>query len=272
MIRRTLTLLAIELGKLRRQAFPLVCLLAIAAVTVATAWFTARDCRNGFDSLARCLQVAVPLAAIFLVALGALQFSSEASLGVLRLILPKPIHRGEWVLAKALCLCLAAALVLAVVAGVGAGAVQLLHGFAEIRDATFTDHVHRTREAMVQDFAIGVGLVLLPLVAAALFGFVVSTVIENSGVAVAVATVLYLVLTAAVSVGLHQAGPYHGVPAVFTSFLTWPIDAIDQFSRGVYTYKWKRPDILLSLVVPAAYAAAFATGAWVWFRRKDVLV
>ncbi len=271
MLGRTLTLLGIEWLKLRRQPFPLVCSAAILLVTVVTALFTAPGCENGFDSLARCLNATVPLAAIFLVALGALQFSSEATHGVLRLVLPKPIRRGEWVLAKALCLSLATVLLLALIVAVAGAVVAALHGFQEIRDKTFQEVVHRARDAMFRDVGLAVALLLPPLMAAALFGFLCSTLVDNAGIAVAVAVVVYLVIHAAVQVGFHHPGPYNGLPVFFSSFLGWPIDAIDQFSRGIYTYRWKPHHLALNVAVPFGYWLAQLVAAWLWFRRKDVL-
>jgi hypothetical protein len=186
-------------------------------------------------------------------------------------VLPRPFHRGEWVLARALVLSVCALALVVGIVGIATLVVGGVHGFADIRDPQF-DVVHRLRGQMVREVALAAALVLPALVAAALFGLLCSVLMDNAGIAVAVATVVYLVLDAAVGIAFLRPGPYQGLPVFFSCYLSWPLDALDQFSRGIYTYKWKSFDVFLNVTVPAVYASALTTATWLWFRRKDVLV
>jgi ABC-type transport system involved in multi-copper enzyme maturation permease subunit len=193
---------------------------------------------------------------IFLIVFGAMLIAEETRSGTIRAALAGPVHRSEFYAAKAVTALLYTAALTLVVLVVSAGLAALRFGFGPVADEFGT--VYGTGEAL-GNFLLAFFLSWVPLGAMAMYALLVSTLIENSGAAVAVGIgTVYIIDFTKPLIGID--------PYVFTGYIGYPWQVMGQVAQGV-SCQW-RPDVWGMLAICGAYAlVAFAAGLCVFVRR-----
>ncbi|MHC4605555.1 MAG: ABC transporter permease [Planctomycetota bacterium] len=191
-------------------------------------------------------------------------FAGEFDRGTIKLLLTRPVTRTDLFLAK----CATAVLVTAFFTGL-AICVSLIFGLSRGElgpvwdDQSYT--ISSTFQA-IQDHAVkAVLLVLLPTLAAAFLGLLISSLTESSGYAVAGGLVFYIVLDSAVSFLSKGAASWF-----FNYYPGRALEALGRFAEGT-SERWG--DVMRGwgpALVPLITAAVFAAAAFVRFRSRDI--
>ncbi len=181
--------------------------------------------------------------------------ASEDHNGTLKTILTRSLHRGQVFAGKALAAATYAALALAVMGAVAIVAGSLKSGFHPLTTLSGTTVSAPRALALV---AASLAVYLLPMLAIACIGLLLSSVTRNSAAAV-VGTLLIALLLQLLGIlpGLGGLKPYL-LPTQFQAwqgFLRIPID-------------WA--PVVRAAWVSAAYALPCLAGAYLVFLRRDV--
>ncbi|MBI5368278.1 MAG: ABC transporter permease [Planctomycetes bacterium] len=292
MPKRIFHLTGIELYKLAHQPLAYAVFALALAVTALTALVSAPSATSGYHALARAWHYGTQAGALALLLLGSLSMSSETTQGTLRLLLTRPIHRGELYLAKACALLLVAGLLQAAIVGGGAALVGVARGYGDVVDPQYHKYVYFTNAEMMRYSLQAAALGLLSLMAVALLGLAVSTLVENAGVAVALAILLYVPLGMVpelarlsgiwIDMRLHagRTADLLGVLArtlglwVLNPHVEYPFEALQQLGEGIANarsrLRWE--NVRWEILVPATYMVVTSAVGVLHFRRKDVLV
>ena len=184
MTRRVLNMFLAELTRcLRlRQTWAGVAAVAVAVAVMLARGGVARDGRADYDFIARAMPAGIGLAAfIMLLAWSACLVAPELGSGSIRLVLTRPVRRGEYVLGKFLAAAAYAAL-LALEASALAWAAAAVLG--EITGVEFGGELLFTKEEMAFAWLGGTALAMLPLLAGAALGLFISCCTRSTGLAV----------------------------------------------------------------------------------------
>lgn len=275
MIRRVSRLVAAEGLKLSSHPFLYVALGVTAAgillaellqpllmgqkETAWRSWHSAQLFTYGF-------QLGHKLATFVLLVFSAMMFAGEFDRGTIKNLLTRPVTRGEIFLAK-----------LATTAGLG----LLLYAFVLAVSAAWalwrgelgpvwddSQYVMmRTSAEMMGHVRKALWTALPAFLAAGMLGLLVSTLLESSGFAVAMALVLYVfgdVVTGLLGQGLQQK--------VFLYYGPYALEKLRLFAEGSTTRWNARVDEGgLALWVPLAWMLAMLPAAFGIFKRKNVV-
>ena len=303
MVRRILRLTLVEFSKLRCQKFIYLALIIILLTVVLTvvspklitpaenAELETPAVVNGFEPMVKGCLNGFKIAVLFLLIFGSLMISNETNTGTLRMVLGRPFRRSEFFLAKGLTLVLIALLIAGLIQVISLGLAGYLYGFTDIMDPTYPDYEpYALKAEMFRYTFYSVVMFLIPLISVAFLGLFISTLIENTGVAVAVAILLYLPLDYLVIGLFDQLAPY-----IFNNYLdyyfvtfqdmtgtileeSWRFKIIDDFlgvgqtgEEAVFD-SGKKLAVLGSLLVPFIYIILFSFISLFIFKKKDVLV
>jgi ABC-2 type transport system permease protein len=189
--------------------------------------------------------------------------AGDAAWGNLRYLLMRPVPRGRLLVAKA---AVAAALIWASTILVALAALLgglLLFGahpvtFPGTGPLPFVHGFRLGAGALLFRTAVATGYVALGLTALLALGMLFSTLTDNATSAIAATVGVYIV--SEILDGVTQLGQ------VRYAFPTHYLDAWrDMFLANRYP-----TDMVVGLVVQAAYLVVFGTAAVLWFRRKDI--
>jgi len=169
------------------------------------------------------------IASFLLVIFGSLSIAGEFDKGTIRLILTRPVTRTEVFLAKCLTGLGLAALFYAVVLGLSFGFGCLRGELGPVWDGE-QGLVLSTTEAISSHAVKAVGMSAAGVLAAVFLGLAVSTVVESSGFAVAIALTLFI----GVDLGLGLVREDH-TRYVFSWYPSYAFETLRSFSEGSST-------------------------------------
>jgi ABC-2 type transport system permease protein len=275
MIRRIARLVAAEGLKLSAHPFLYVALVVTAAGVLLAEWLqpllqgqkeTAWRSLHSAMLFSYGFQLGHKLATFVLLVFSSMMFAGEFDRGTIKNLLTRPVTRGEVFLAK-----------LVTTAGLG----LLLYGFALAVAAAWalgrgelgpvwddSQYVMmRSGEEILGHVRKALWTALPAFLAAGFLGLLVSTLVESSGFAVALALVLYVfgdVVTGLLGASLQQK--------VFLYYGPYALEKLRLFAEGSTT-RWNAQvdEGRLALGVPLAWAAAMLPVAFAVFRRKNVV-
>lgn len=238
----------VELSKALRQRITylgpaLVLLVILLALLIHP---MRRDGISDYDFIAFATPLALNLLGfVLLLVFGASQVSSEMGSGTIRTVLVHPVLRHEYGLAKLLVI-VTYALALTLAAAASAWLLVLLLG--DMSGITYGGEVIYTDRDMRHTYLLGLGMNLLPQIAAAGFALMISTFTRSTGTAVAMALGLWIVS----DIAKH---PLNIAPYLFTSYTetSWMVfqERCDALSTATFppAYYWLVATSLFTAVV-----------------------
>ncbi|MHC5010642.1 MAG: ABC transporter permease, partial [Planctomycetota bacterium] len=186
-LRRILRLFGVEWMKTRRSLLFKSGLLATAAVTLlGAATYDPLPGSTGWTLVSHSLGAGMWGAEVFLLVLGAISLSGEATGGTLKMMLPHAYRRSDWILAKGLVLLLVAVLFAAVVVVAGVLHAQFTQGLGDVTrelepmfgEERGTVELFQTGAVMQAHFMEAVVSGLAALAATALLGVLLSSLFD----------------------------------------------------------------------------------------------
>lgn len=294
MFSRIWRIVLVEVYKLTRQrlfylALVLMGLTVLGSIYADKIFGSAKEPSPGFIILTRALLNGFKIGAIWLVIFGSLSIAGEMTAGTIKNTLIRPYRRSEWFCAKILVLVALILLTVLIVGLPSLGLVGGTYGFRDITDPVIKDYVHLSKPIMERYLAYSLVLLILPLMAIALFGLFISVLVREVGSAVALAILLYLALDYLVLGFFEQLAPF-----CFNYYLDWYLVTCRDIAQGIlgeigkfqvidqvlglgptitsYTTETNIMPLLKSIFVPLSYSLIFGMGALVVFQRKDILV
>jgi ABC-type transport system involved in multi-copper enzyme maturation permease subunit len=278
MLSRTWTLTKIELYKLIKQKifYITICLLIIVVgVSVVSEKFThsGKIAINGFNPLISGCLNGFRISAFLILILGSLLFASETTFGTIKTILVAPIKRSELFMAKAMTIIILAIMFTIIIESISFISSWVIYGFADITDPTFPEIVHLSKLEMLRYVVYAFIHIVLPVITIGLMGLFISTLIENAGIAVAIAIIAYLIFD------IFIIGMFENVSSfLFNYYLNYYLATLKDISEGVLQEIWKfkvinlffkiqqedtlidvprKIEIIKSIVIPIFYSASF---------------
>lgn len=195
---------------------------------------------------------------ISIIAFAAMLVAEETGTGTIRAALAAPVHRGELYLAKAV-IGLFYMMVLSVAALLFSVALGHIHyHFGAVADSAGV--VYGRNQAM-QQFLLGYALSWIPLSALVMYGLLISTLIRNPGVAVAVGIcTLFLIDFTKHLVGLD--------PYIFTRHINFSWLILQQLAQGM-DYQW-RPEVWNMIALSGVSTVVTFGAGLILFVRQDL--
>lgn len=250
-----------ELTKAFRRKFSfagpvLVVLVVLSTLAVRP---VTRDGSGDYTFIAYATPLALNLVGLlFLLTYCAALVSSELAAGTVCLVLTRPLRRHEFVAAK-LMLGMTMAVLLT---GVAAGAAWVATlALGDLIGVSYGAEVLYTNVEMLQAYALGAALCLLPQFAAVAFAVMVSSLTRSTGAAIG-CTVAFWVLIDAVKYPLRFA------PYVFSTYLETPWQVFADRCIGLDS-AWL-PDALYVAATSAGFFILFAGVSILALRRRDL--
>lgn len=274
MMRRVGRLVQTELMKLSAQRFFYVALLLVAAATLTAELLFARGrspketswgSLHALQLFSEGWDIGLTLATFVLVMFSSMMMAAEYDRGTIKVLLTRPVTRGDFFLSKVLSVLLLAVFLFAFVLFASLVPALSLGALGPVWDDTA--YLIQREAAEINAHAVrAVGICALSFVAAGFLGLLVSTWTESSGYAVAIALILYLVgyfLTKFVVDDVQEKLFFHYGP--------YAVGKLKEFAGGGTT-KWAPRVVERSthITVPLAYIAAFVPVAYGLFRNKNI--
>lgn len=277
---RVIRLIRVELMKLFLHPFFPIAVAILAAVTLLGAWAfepktTIWSGPHALLLFALGAKSGLKIAAFLLVVFGSLSFAGEFDKGTIRLMLTRPVTRTELFIAKCLTGLSLAALFFILVLALSFGFGCLRGELGPVWDGE-QGLILSTSEGISAHAAKAVGMSVAGILAAVFLGIAVSTFVESSGFAVAIALTLFI----GVDLGLGLVREEH-TRYVFSWYPSYAFETLRSFAEGSSTL-WRpaaesRVTLLgivkmpIWLAVPAASAAICSLVGYVLFRARNIL-
>jgi len=272
---RVIRLTRAELLKLVHHPFFLAALGLLAAATIFGAWGqtaffgTKPTVWRGPHALlifAWGAKSGLKMASFLLVIFGSLFFAGEFDKGTIKILLTRPVTRTEVFLAKCLTGLMLAGLLFGAVLALSFGFGCLRGDLGPVWDSeqyistTSADELSAHAAKAVRLSAAGV-------VAAVFLGIAVSTFVESSGLAVAMALALFIGMDLGLGFVREDQARY-----VFSWYPSYAFEILRSYAEGSAT-RWRSTidDRMTWLYVPGASAGFFAAVGYVFFRIKNIL-
>lgn len=258
-----LPLLHNEITKAARRKLPYFGIFALALLAVLIYFVSGHlpntTGSNGWGYVAFSMQcLFADIGPLFVIVFSGMLLSEETGNGTIRAALAAPVYRWELYLAKAVT-GLAYTLVLSLAALVFSIALAKLHyHFGAVGDSF---GVVYSPALALRQFLFGYLLSWIPLLALAMYGLLVSTLIRSPGAAVAVgiSTIFILDFTKHL-VGLD--------PYIFTRYIGYAWTTLSQVAQGM-EFQWQPEVWRMAAVSGASSAAAFGLGLTI-FVKEDL--
>ena len=291
MLSRIWSLTKIELFKFYRQKIFFISLFLVILVVVVSVLMekispSSKEQVNGFAPLISGCLNGFRLVTFLILVIGALLFASETTFGTIRTILIAPVKRSEIVLAKAITIIILALLFTLLIELVAFGLSWAVYGFYNITDPTFPTMVQMAKTEMLLYMFYTFLHILLPLVAIGLMGLFISTLVENSGISVAISIILYLVLDSFVANLFEEVSSY-----LFNPYWNYYLDTLKNISESVFQEIWRfkainlllgiksgeevlidtarNLSVLKSFVIPVIYSVIFVISSVIAVNKKN---
>jgi len=220
----------------------------------------------GYLVLAAALRAGLFFASVVVLLHAATLIAGERTAGTLRLVLVRPVSRGDLILAKALSLLCLSVLLVALTALAGWLLGFTSGGYRGYVDVRYGMEL-RGHEAGELRSAALLTLVLAPLAlfAVATFGLLLSSLFESAAAAVIAATLAGIGVAVATFLLPEGAGQW-----VFTSHVDRYATAFGDLAKGISGPGFGTRLLLPGLLVPAGTTLVFLIGARIIFARRDV--
>ena len=215
MIRRVWNAYRIEMTKAARIKFTYAgaMLVIVAVLCTPLARPLSRDGVSDYAFIAYATPLAVNVLGLFvLLVFCAGLVVSEVGSGSIRMVLTRPLRRGEFIAAK-LMLGMTYAVLLTLCAAAASWTIALV--FGELRGVSFGGEVVYTSNEMVRVYLAGVFLSLFPLFAAAGFAVMMSSLTRSASASIGGTIGLWILI----DIVKH---PLHAAPFVFSTYLEDP--------------------------------------------------
>ena len=273
---RVFRLTRVEWLKIVLHPFFPVALVILTAVTILGAWVfepKATTWRQPHALLLFALgaKTGLKFASFLLVIFGSLSFAGEFDRGTIRLLLTRPVTRTEVFLAKCLTGLLLSALFFAAVLALSFGYGCLNGELGPVWDGE-QGLILSTADVISSHAVKAVSLSVAGVLAAVFLGIVISTLVESSGFAMAIALTLYI------GIDVGWAGLVRN-EHVFSWYPSYAFDTLRSFAEGSSTM-WRPAvearvnvgiPVPVWLAVPAAYAAVCSLVGYVLFRVRNIM-
>lgn len=279
MIARVARLTRVECLKLMYHPFFPVALAILAAVTILAAWAfepktTVWSGPHALLLFALGAKSGLKIASFLLVVFGSLSIAGEFDKGTIRLLLTRPVTRTEVFIAKCLTGLALAALFYSVVLALSFAFGCLRGELGPVWDAE-QGLVLSSTEAISRHAIKAVGISVAGVLAAVFLGLVVSTLVESSGFAVAIALTLFIGVDLGLGLIREDQTRY-----VFSWYPSYAFETLRSFAEGSSTM-WRpagesRVDLGIArapiwLAVPVGSAALCSIVGYVLFRLRNIL-
>lgn len=276
MLARVARLTRAELLKLASHPFFPIALGLLAAATLLGAWgqsayFGSKESAwrnpNALLLFAWGAKFGLKMASFLLVIFGSLFFAGEFDRGTIKILLTRPVTRTELFAAKCLTgLILSAFLfgaVLALSFGFGCARGELGPVWDDEQYVSTTSYEELTGHALK-----AVGLSAAGVAAAVFLGIAVSTFVESSGFAVAIALTLYVGVDLALGFVRDDQARF-----VFSWYPSYAFEVLRSYAEGSAT-RWRASidDRMSWLTVPGTSVGVFTLVGYVMFRVRNILV
>ncbi|HZN62217.1 MAG TPA: ABC transporter permease subunit [Planctomycetota bacterium] len=273
---RVIRLTRVELMKIVLHPFFPVALVILTTVTILGAWaFEPKETLwrkpHALLLFAMGAKTGLKFASFLLVIFGSLSFAGEFDKGTIRLILTRPVTRTDVFIAKCLTGLILAALFFAAVLALSFGFGCLKGELGPVWDGE-QGLILSTADTISGHAVKAVTLSVAGVLAAVFLGIGISTVVESSGFALAIALTLFI------GTDLGWAGLIRD-EHVFSWYPSYAFDTLRSFAEGSSTL-WRsaaeaRVNVGIAvpvwLAVPAAYAAVCSLVGYVLFRLRNIL-
>lgn len=236
MFSRTWTLIKMEFYKLFKQKIFYISFAVVIIVVLLSVYLerSSKPAVNGFKPLMSGCINGFRLSAFLILIISSLLYASETTLGTIKTILVAPFRRTELILAKTLTVVILAVLFVLVVEAISYLSVLALYKFSNITDPTFPEIIHLPKSEMFLYILYSFVHIVLPMIAIGLLGLFVSTLVENSGIAVAISIIVYLILDTFVE------GMYENISTfLFNHYLNYYLGTCRDITEGVLDEIWK---------------------------------
>lgn len=184
--------------------------------------------------------------------------SSETSNGTIRMILVRPLHRHEFLIAKLLHGMTYAAL-LTVLVALATWTIAALRG--KLDGVEYGGEMLYTSTHMIAMYGLGALVVLLPQFAAVSYALMLSTLVRSTGAAVGAAIGIWIVLDAI-------KYPLHVAPFLFSTYLESPWYVFTMNSEGIDA-SWT-PELYYCLATSLGSIVVFTAIAIYALRRRNI--
>jgi ABC-type transport system involved in multi-copper enzyme maturation permease subunit len=195
---------------------------------------------------------------IFIVVFTAMLVAEETGTGTIRSALAAPVHRWELYLAKA-AVGLFYMMVISGAALLFSVALAKIHyHFGAVGDSV---GIVYGRNQALREFLAGYALSWIPLIALAMYGLLISTMIRSPGAAVAAGiSTMILIDFAKHLVGLD--------PYIFTRHITYSWLTLQQLAQGM-DYQW-RPEVWKMITLSGVSSVVMFVAGLIVFVRQDL--
>lgn len=264
-VARISRLVVIEWIKLRSQ---LLFYLAIVLIVATTLLAAGSQVHGNADThtlriFATGAEYGLWMTSLFIVIFGTLIFSSEFDRGTMKNILTRPVTRTDVYLAKCITVLLLTIgfALLAFYVSLLYGSIQGQMGSVWAETSSYT--ILKTPEEVVKQAWKAVEIALPSLLATMFFGLMISCFFDSTGVAVAVALILFLLsglVTEFIGNSSHLSFRYYPSHAM---------KVLQQITDGV-SLKWNETVERWFSIVPLIYTGVFAILSYLRFRMRDV--
>jgi len=315
MVRRIKNLISVEFMKITRQRLFFIALFLITLTVVLSVLLEPSEGKKssseelgttsetvqklahrpdgGFGPLIRGCKNGFALAAIFILIFSALSIATETTSGTIRMVLTRPIRRSELFLAKALTLIIIAIIIILLIEILSFAISYLAYGLSHVTDATYPDtpFPQGAKVLMIRYTLYSFIMVAFPLIAIIFFGLFISSFVENVGIAIALAILIYLSFDYIIIGLFDKVAPY-----LFSYYHAFYLDRLYDLSGAIADSNWAfkvidewiglgkgeiktsalYPEwqlmVIKSIIVPIGYIIVFTIPSLIILRRKDILV
>jgi ABC-type transport system involved in multi-copper enzyme maturation permease subunit len=219
---------------------------------------------NGFLTLAASCRAGAIVSALLLLLYAAGILAGEGTGGTLRLLLTRPVSRGDLLAAKATLLLCTTLVFTVAVALTGGIAGLLTGGYGDFVDPRY-GQVDYTAGELWSVAAKSLALVPLALFATACFGLLVSALFDSTGTAVTVS-----VLGGFGALAGAMILPAHLAPLDFLAHVDRGLAVLHSCARGLSEYRFDGRFLLPGIVVPAVSALVFLLAARILFAVRNI--
>ena len=261
MMGRVITAYQVELLKALRWKYTYVGpVLVVLMVTLAPFVHAISDEAVGpYRFIAFATPSALNLLGLFLlISFSAGLVSTETASGTIRLLLTRPLKRHEFILAKLMTGCTYAVLLSVCVAIASWG---LAAAFGRLTGVEYGGEVMFTSGYMLKTYVAGLLLSLAPQFAFVAYAVMISTVVKNTGAAVASAIGFWIVLDAV-------KYPLGFAPLLFATYLETPWEAFRSCCDGQET-AWA-PAIYWCLATSGSAILLFSAASMAALHRRNL--
>lgn len=222
---------------------------------------------SAYLMFARAASNGLTLGGIMLLLYASMIVANEGNWKTFKTIMLRPHRRTTWIAGKFTLLLMMSLAVVGAVAGMSALAAGIVGDYGDIAEEGY---VIFEAAFMRRSSFVTLGLAILPMMALAAFGLVVSTMTDHTGIATSGALGAYIVLE------VMKSSMREGRMYLFNTFVPSLVDtsyfqALRGFAEGLSDTGWEEKAIYYNMAAPAAWVVVLFIVAAVIFGRRNFL-